>query len=441
MFAFVKHLLSGQNQFASGGLLLMLIGSVGVFLRSLPEHLRSLLVRQTTMTITVKDDDAAFQWVKEWFLEQNFLKRVRRVDLDTTLRGAEMALIPAPGTHFFWHQRRPFWVRFVRSEDTKGRSQRRIESLSFQTLGREQLFLKQFVAEIVACHHRKDSEASSLHIYDDYWACVQAYSPRLLNSVVLKPGEKERLVEDLEKFRAARQRYRRLGVPYHRGYLLYGPPGTGKTSLVSGLAAAFGMSIYAVNLTEMNDRSLKSAVNEIPENSVILFEDIDCMQAGHRRGERNTPQREQATSTDNAKKEVPDRFGVTLSGLLNVLDGFHAPENVIFVMTTNDAEALDPALLRPGRIDYKLFMGKAVAAQKIELYRRFFPAASASEAEHIAQAHDAETMAEFQGLLLRLEHGEDSPVPHAAQRREEALDQMARDAEQQGIYDQVSLPS
>lgn len=432
MFAIFKHLLSGQNQFASGGLLLMLLGSVGVFLRSLPEYLWNLLVRQTTMTITVKDDDAAFQWVKEWFLEQRFLKRVRRVDLDTTLRGAEMALMPAPGTHFFWHQRRPFSVRFVRSEDTKGRSQRRVESLTFQTLGREQIFLKQFVAEVVACHRRKEGEASSLHIYDDYWVCVQAYSPRLLDSVVLKPGEKELLVEDLEKFRAARQRYRRLGVPYHRGYLLYGPPGTGKTSLVSGLAAAFGMSIYAVNLTEMNDRTLKAAIHEVPENSVILFEDIDCMRAGHRRGERNEVQ---GAVTDKVKS-APDGFGVTLSGLLNVLDGFYAPENVIFVMTTNAVEALDPALLRPGRIDYRLFMGKAVTAQKMELYRRFFPAATVAEAEQFAQAHEAETMAEFQGLLLRLEHDEHSSVSTlGAQRLRENLDSTADDAVQQESCD------
>ena len=188
MFALVKHLLVSQNQFASGGLLLMLIGSVGVFLRSLPQHLWSLLLQQTTMTITVKDDDTAFQWVKEWFLQQGFLRRVRRVDLDTTVRGAETALIPAPGTHFFWYQRRPFWVVLARSDETKGRSQRRVESLTFTTMGRRQTFLKSFVADIVACHRRVESLASSLYIYDDYWACVQAYSPRLLESVVLKPG-------------------------------------------------------------------------------------------------------------------------------------------------------------------------------------------------------------------------------------------------------------
>ena len=108
MFEFLKHVLSGQNQFASGGLLLMLLGSVGVFLRRLPEQLWSWFAQQTTMMITVKDDDDSFVWVKEWFLEQKFLKRVRRVDLDTSLRGAEMALIPAPGRHFFWHARASF---------------------------------------------------------------------------------------------------------------------------------------------------------------------------------------------------------------------------------------------------------------------------------------------------------------------------------------------
>lgn len=437
MFVFLHHLFRSQNQFASGGLLLMLIGSVSVFLRSLPEHLLDFFLHQTTMTITVKDDDAAFAWVKEWFLEQRFLKRVRRVDLDTTLRGAEMALLPAPGTHVFWHQRRPFWVQLVRSEDTKGRHQRRTESLTFQTPGRDPVFLKQFVAEIVACHRRKNKEASSLYMYSEYWMSVQAYSPRLLASVVLKPGEKERLMRDLNKFRASRQRYRRLGVPYHRGYLLYGPPGTGKTSLVSGLAAAFGMSIYAVNLTEMNDRTLKTAINEVPEHAVILFEDIDGMQAGHRRAERNAPVG-QAPKGEKAGS-AQNRLGVTLSGLLNVLDGFHAPENVIFVMTTNDVESLDPALLRPGRIDYKLFMGEAVEEQKIELYRRFFPGASSAEAEHFAQAHTARTMAEFQGLLLRLDHDDAPPVTQTAAQRCEAPACEAGDAEQQEACDEVLL--
>ncbi len=335
----------------------MVIGSAGVFLRALPEYVWSWIERQTTMTITVKDDDAAFAWVKEWFLEQKFLKKLRRVDLDTTLRGAEMALIPAPGRHLFWYQGRPFWVWFYRSEEAKAGSQRRIESLTFRTIGRKQVFLKNFAAEIVACHRDKEKRSSYLYIYDDYWTRVEAYAPRLIDSVILRPGEKEHLLRDLERFRASRPRYQRLGVPYHRGYLLYGPPGTGKTSLVSALAAKFGMSIYVLNLTEFNDRTLKSAMNEVPQNSMILFEDIDAMRAGDRRKEMAECGPKTTASVVELRDDSTGQ-SVTLSGLLNVLDGFHAPENVVYV-TTNKVEALDPALLRPGRIDYRLYMGEA----------------------------------------------------------------------------------
>ena len=94
----LKGILSGQNQFASGGLLLMVIGAVSVWLRAVPERLWDWLIDQTTMMITVKDDDAAFVWVKEWFLDQEFLNRIRQVDLDTTLRNQRIAMIPAPGS-------------------------------------------------------------------------------------------------------------------------------------------------------------------------------------------------------------------------------------------------------------------------------------------------------------------------------------------------------
>jgi mitochondrial chaperone BCS1 len=350
------------------------------------------------------DDDTAFEWIKEWFLEQKFMKRVRWLDLDTNLRGDDAALIPAPGNHRFWYGGRPFWVWFSRKDETQGWTPRRLESLTFRTIGRDPEFLKQFVKEVVACHKRKIRLASYLYHYNEAWRYVQAYTPRVLDSVILKPGEKEQLVEDIRTFRASYERYSKLGVPYHRGYLLYGPPGTGKTSLVSALGAKFGMSIYAINLTELNDRTLKIAIGSVPANSIILFEDIDCMKAGNRRPETGEWTVKGVQIPGSEKVDPADRLGVTLSGLLNVVDGFHAPENVLFVMTTNKIEALDPALLRPGRIDYKLFLGNAARAQKIELYRRFFPQASEYEAVEFVESHFAETMAEFQGLLLGLEH-------------------------------------
>src|SRR6266446_3405724 len=119
MFEILKSMLTGQNAFASGGLLLMIIGGLSVYLRAVPEKLWRWIVGQTTMKITVKDDDAAFVWVKEWFLEQKFVTRIRSVDLDTTLRREATALIPAEGHHWFWYAGRPFRVDSYRSEDKK----------------------------------------------------------------------------------------------------------------------------------------------------------------------------------------------------------------------------------------------------------------------------------------------------------------------------------
>lgn len=403
MSEILKSIFGGHNEFAAGGLMLMIFGGLGVYLHAVPEKLWEWLLGQTTMMITVTDDDASFYWVKEWLLEQNFLKRVRRVDLDTTIRNQGLALIPAPGTHWFWHAGRPFLVYFYRNLDPKGGSRRRTESLTFRTIGRSQSFLKQFVEGIVACHEKKTKVRLSLYVYDDGWSYVEGYSPRLLESVILKPGEKDRIVRDIERFRKARRRYRQLGVPYHRGYLLYGPPGTGKTSLVSELAARFQMHVYAINLSSFNDRSLMAAMNDVPPNCVILFEDIDCMKSGQARAAVDQSSGRPAAGSDDKKESVPG-MGVTLSGLLNVLDGFSAPENVLYVMTSNVVENLDPALLRPGRIDYKLYMGQADDQQKIELYQRFFPEAGLGAAELFVETNrSVETMAEFQGLLLKLE--------------------------------------
>ena len=405
MFEIVKHVLSGQHQFASDGLVLMIIGGLGVYMRAIPRRLWDWCLDQTTMMMTVKDDDVAFVWVKEWFLEQRFLKRIRRVDVDTTLRREKPALIPAEGRHWFWCSGRPFWVEFSRSKETRGWSPRRIELLTFRTVGRNQAFLKNFVDEIVQCHDQNVASISSLYVHDEYWTKVRGFTSRSLESVILKKDERERLVEDIRIFKSSRERYRQLGVPYHRGYLFYGPPGTGKSSLVSALAANFRMSIYVISLTDFNDKSLIKAINQVPPNSVILFEDIDCMKTGKARVDAQEWTRNDSREDQQGKAEP---FGVTLSGFLNVLDGFNAPDNVLFIMTTNKIETLDAALLRPSRIDYKLFLGQATEEQKLELYKRFFPHASTLEAREFVETHiSAKTMAEFQGLLLGLE--QDSP--------------------------------
>src|SRR5262249_10897714 len=127
------------------------------------------------------------------------------------------------------------------------------------------------------------------------------------------------------KIRKSKQRYQRLGVPYHRGYLFYGPPGTGKTSMVSAIGAHFGLSVYTVNLGDFNDRSLMNAVSQVSADSILLFEDLDCMKGSKARTKENAHEKPAQPDTPTQQNVV------TLSGLLNVLDGFYAPTNVLFM--------------------------------------------------------------------------------------------------------------
>lgn len=394
----LKEMLTGSNQFASGGLLLMIVGGVSVWLRAVPEKIWHWIVRQTTMVVTVKDDDDAFIWVKEWFLEQEFLKRVRHLDLDTSLQGEQVAMLPAPGKHWFWFAGRPFEVWFSRSEAGSERYKRNVESFTFRTPGRDRSILERFVHDVARCHDLKMEMVSYLWTYNDGWRYLIGYSARPIESVVLEGNDRDNLLQDVAKFLDSKERYERLGVPYHRGYLLHGPPGTGKTSLVSALGGHFGLSIYVINLSEFNDRSLMNAVSRVPKRSIVLFEDIDCT------GSSESRERSNIDPEEKREDQVAAMLGVTLSGLLNVLDGLHAPTGALFVMTTNHIGKLDEALLRPGRIDYRLYLGKATDYQKVELYRRFFPQSSEDETwSFVEGARSAETMAEFQGMLLARE--------------------------------------
>jgi chaperone BCS1 len=399
MVEMLEKILNSDNAFASGGLLVLILGSVGVFMRDIPMRLWHWLVAQSTMTITVTNDDMAYVWVKEWFLEQEFLKRFRRVDLNTKIRDEGISLLPAPGTHWFWLGHRPYRVDFERAEVEQKLHQRRCESFTFRTIGRDQKRLQAFVREVVVSHERNALVRSELWIYSGCWDRVIGYRPRLLESVQLGAGDKEALVADIERFLASRERYALLGVPYHRGYLFHGPPGTGKTSLAAALAHHFGLPIFTINLQQFDDASLAGAMHDVPARSVVLFEDIDCMSGVKRRADGTRSVGGNGHSA--AAPVAPER--VTLSGLLNALDGFSAPDSVIYVMTTNHVEALDPALLRPGRIDYRLYLGRPSEAQMVALYRRFFPERSVSEAVEFVRLHDASTMAEFQGVLLRQE--------------------------------------
>lgn len=158
--------------------------------------------------------------------------------------------------------------------------------------------------------------------------------PRSRESVVLKDGQMDRILEHMDKFLSNREAYRKADIPFRTGILLYGDPGSGKSSTALAIANELRMNVYIVTLSSLlNDESLNECFSNIPANSIVILEDIDVTAAVRERD-------------DNG-----DAAGVTMSGMLNVLDGFQSPPGVITIMTTNRLDVLDKAIIRPGRVD------------------------------------------------------------------------------------------
>lgn len=181
---------------------------------------------------------------------------------------------------------------------------------------------------------------------------------RDIHSVVLAKDKRSRLEADVKRFMTRGWWYAERGIPYRRGYLLHGSPGSGKSSFIYALAGALDMSICLLNLSDrgLTDDKLNYLLSNAPERSILLLEDVDSAFLGRQR----------------AREADGYQANVTFSGLLNSLDGVASSESRIVFMTTNHVERLDPALVRPGRVDYIDELGDAERDQVEALFVRFY---------------------------------------------------------------------
>lgn len=192
-------------------------------------------------------------------------------------------------------------------------------------------------------------------IYDvDFWTKLNKIYKRDINTLCFDKNEHMDLLESINDFLSVEteREYRSLGIPYKMNVLLEGYPGTGKTSLIYAIASSLNMNISMISFdSKMNDIALMKAIKRVPENSIIIFEDIDVLFKDRK---------------DN------DTFkGISFSGLLNCLDGFCSAYKQIIFMTTNFCCNLDIALKRPGRVDYRIHFDYATKNQKKILFQKF----------------------------------------------------------------------
>lgn len=147
---------------------------------------------------------------------------------------------------------------------------------------------------------------------------------------------KDFLIQSLDNWTVNKEIFESKGILHKLGILLHGEPGCGKSSIAKAIADYLGYDLYYINLKGFKEyERLVYKLTSIPEKSVILFEDIDCL-IGNRENEN-----------DNEKDEI-------LNTALNFIDGVLSPNDCIIVATTNYLERLDAAFTRDGRFDIKI---------------------------------------------------------------------------------------
>jgi MoxR-like ATPase len=227
--------------------------------------------------------------------------------------------------------------------------------------GQDMNLLKSYIQEWINDHFEKEHGKLTIWKcmpvrYEGFgWKQLGSKELRPLESVILKDGQKDHILKDITTFRRREQWYSLRGIPYRRGYLLHGPPGTGKTSLVQSVASKINMNVAIISLSgSMDDEQFNVVLQDVPRNSILVMEDIDhCVI------------RDPSSDKDNSSAKI------TMSGFLNALDGVVAQEGSMVFMTCNDITRLQPALLRPGRIDMKMELGYADKTQIMKMFWRF----------------------------------------------------------------------
>ncbi|EEC69251.1 hypothetical protein OsI_38277 [Oryza sativa Indica Group] len=206
-------------------------------------------------------------------------------------------------------------------------------------------------------NHSKQGEISM-------WTSVPYNPPSTFDMLAMDHAKKVEIMDDLRAFQKGKEYHSKVGKAWKRGYLLYGPPGTGKTTMIGAMANFLDYDVYDLDLTSVKDNAeLRKLFLDTTDKSIIVIEDIDAIEV-ELTTKRKGKKMDNSDEVDNnhvlveLSNKTDDKSKVTLSGLLSFVDGLWSAcgSERVFVFTTNHVDRLDPALIRPGRMDKHIEM-------------------------------------------------------------------------------------
>ena len=377
MLEYIQHFFL-NNQFASGGMLMVLFGGLLAYIQAWPQRIWDYTLSCVTVTLSIYSNDPLFSMIEEWLAIKDYGKKCRRVMAFTK---REVLISPDLGSHLIFYKWRPIWLSKVENSQQiiQSDSTRSKQTYNFRFFCLRKALVIDFIKEIVETTKIKDDDKISVWSYTgDWWQLIAKKNKRPITSIAGNAIINE-LTLDLEKFLNKKDWYSNLGIPYKRTYLLHGPPGNGKSSIIHAIASYLNRDIAILDLNNMTDRGLIGVVSEFPANSILVIEEVDCL---------------------NLKRKTKEKKFLNISTVLNVLDGIFTPDGLITFMTTNHIEELDHALIREGRVDVKKELVNPDIQTGRELFNKFFP--DESPHEHYLNLIDGTTsVSKLQEALIQ----------------------------------------
>lgn len=362
----------------AGAVSLWGLSVITYLVRGVPMRVYGFFKRQLTTTLIVSSQDHIYYKLLKWVSEEKMNSLVRTLSFKAESEGSWNSMITMGyGNHWFMHGGKIVHMSRVRQEANQTAKEK--ETVYLTTFGRSH---KAF-DKIFETLENEDKEDKQLRIYTwqgqhGYWSELCRVSPRPIDTVSLPQVTKDTVTNHLESFWNDKEWYLNAGIPWRTGIMLYGPPGTGKTSFIKALCSKYEKNLFIIDLNSHTDKTLLSALNQVPTNAIAVIEDIDTMGVEvrnltpppleettevHRQLDgstikiRRTAAAAAVAAAKNPGEEDERLLGPSLSGILNAIDGAASMEGRIIVATSNDFSKLDSALLREGRFDLKVELG------------------------------------------------------------------------------------